>query len=200
MRRYSISGSCSRCGRTEPHRMQFPGTGKRDCRVHSSISARVASRSSSSPICAKSRSTLSRTVSRCGCTRGAKTMCCTGQVGYAFLPDGIYGGDGALGNGSDYRKEDGKLVKFFFLVELCNELEPDLVAPAGMRRAFLSQSTLMRRSIVAIVQAGRARSHTHDNGLDMASIASAEIHSPIIMSPTPPDERIECTRVGQHIL
>ncbi|KNE67651.1 hypothetical protein AMAG_12386 [Allomyces macrogynus ATCC 38327] len=105
----------------------------------------------------------------------------------AFLRDDLNGGDGVSGNGSDYRKEYEELVKSFDLVELSRVPVPDLVDPsdAASRVSILvTQPTLMRRSM-SIMDPPAA--HARDAGSDTASIASAEIHSPIILSPTPPD-------------
>ncbi|KAJ3372602.1 hypothetical protein GGF31_001622 [Allomyces arbusculus] len=105
----------------------------------------------------------------------------------AFLRDDLYGSDGASGNGSDYRKEYEELVKSFDLVELSRMPVPDLVDPSGAASRvsiLVTQPTLMRRSMSVM---DPPVAHARDTGSDTASIASAEIHSPIIMSPTPPD-------------
>ncbi|KAJ3359012.1 hypothetical protein GGF32_009704 [Allomyces javanicus] len=105
----------------------------------------------------------------------------------AFLRDDLYGGDGVSDNGSDYRKEYEELVKSFDLVELSRVPVPDLIDPSGAASRvsiLVTQPTLMRRSMSVM---DPPAAHARDNGSDTASIASAEIHSPIIMSPTPPD-------------
>ncbi|KNE63253.1 hypothetical protein AMAG_18975 [Allomyces macrogynus ATCC 38327] len=104
----------------------------------------------------------------------------------AFLRDDLYG-DGASGNGSDYRKEYEELVKSFDLVELSRVPVPDPVDPSGAASRIsilVAQPTLMRRSMSVM---DPPAAHARDNGSDTASIASAEIHSPVIMSPTRPD-------------